>query len=293
MQKTAYLNPSEIQLLKDFNSKYQSMKTQFKIHSTAILLMLLLFNSKGIIAQESVASKNESQVTVFPVLWQQTAAEYRALCYQAFNFATLRLNEIPRKEIKKGNLVIITDLDETILDNSYVSSQLIKENKQMTEAEWNRWTAASKSTAVPGAVAFLQEASKKGITIFYVSNRDTASVKSTLIDLKNLQLPNADASHCLFKSNTSSKEVRRMTIAKEYKIVMLLGDNLNDFKDTFEKKAIAERFLATDAEQELWGKKFIVLPNATYGEWVSALYNFKHLTEEEKEKYRRELLKGY
>ncbi|TCN55411.1 5'-nucleotidase, lipoprotein e(P4) family [Flavobacterium circumlabens] len=269
------------------------MKTKFKTYATAVLVILLLFSSKEIIAQDSVVYKSESQVTVFPVLWQQTSAEYRALCYQAFNFATLRLNEIPKKEIKKGNLAIITDLDETILDNSYVGAQLIKENKQMSDAEWNRWTNASKTTEVPGAVAFLQEASKKGITIFYISNRDTASVKTTLIDLKNLQLPNADAEHCLFKSNTSSKEVRRMAIEKEYKIVMLLGDNLNDFKNTFEKKSIADRFIATDAEQELWGKKFIVLPNATYGEWVSTLYNHEHKSDEEKEKIRRELLKGY
>lgn len=74
---------------------------------------------------------------------------------------------------------------------------------------------------------------------------------------------------------------------------MLLGDNLNDFKNTFEKKSIADRFLATDAEQEQWGKKFIVLPNATYGEWVNALYNYTHKTDAEMEKIRIELLKGY
>ncbi len=261
--------------------------------SFAILFMVLFLYSNTIIAQESTAYKNESQVTIFPVLWQQTSAEYRALCYQAFNLATLRLNEIPKKEIRKGNLAIITDLDETILDNSYFGAQLIKENKQVTDAEWDKWTAVSKTTEVPGAVAFLQEASKKGFTIFYVSNRDTTSVKSTLIDLKNLQLPNADASHCLFKSNTSSKEIRRTTISIDYEIVMLLGDNLNDFKNTFEKKSITDRFQATDAEQEEWGKKFIVLPNATYGEWVNALYNYTHKTDEEKEKIRRELLKGY
>jgi 5'-nucleotidase (lipoprotein e(P4) family) len=259
----------------------------------AILLLASFLYCNQVIAQESTAYKSESQVSIFPVLWQQTSAEYRALCYQAFNFATLRLNEFPKKEIKKGNLAIITDLDETILDNSYVGAQLIKENKQMTDAEWNKWTAVSKTTAVPGAVAFLQEASKKGFTIFYVSNRDTTSVKSTLIDLKNLQLPNADASHCLFKSNTSSKEVRRTTIAKDYKVIMLLGDNLNDFKNTFEKKSIAERFTATDIEQEQWGKKFIVLPNATYGEWANALYDYTHKTDEEKEKIRLELLKGF
>lgn len=270
------------------------MKTQNPNYIRFTILFLAFFlHSKEIIAQESTAYKTEIQVTIFPVLWQQTSAEYRALCYQAFNLATLRLNEIPRKEIKKRNLAIITDLDETILDNSYVGAQLIKENKQMTDEEWDKWTSASKTTAVPGAVAFLQEASKKGFTIFYVSNRDTTAVKSTLIDLKNLQLPNADASHCLFKSNTSSKEIRRITISKDYEIVMLLGDNLNDFKNTFEKKSIADRFLATDTVQDQWGKKFIVLPNAYYGEWVSALYNYTHKTDEEKEKIRRELLTGY
>lgn len=259
----------------------------------AILFLAIFLFSKEINAQESTAFKNESQVPSLSVLWQQTSAEYRALCFQAYNLATLRLKEIPKKEIRKGNLAIITDLDETILDNSYVGAQLIKENKQMTDEEWDKWTAASKTTALPGAVSFLQEASKKGFTIFYVSNRDTTAVKSTLIDLKNLQLPNADASHCLFKSNTSSKEIRRTTISKDYEIVMLLGDNLNDFKNTFEKKSITDRFLATDAEQEQWGKKFIVLPNATYGEWVNALYNYTHKTDEEKEKIRKELLKGY
>lgn len=134
--------------------------------SFTILLLAFFLNSKEMYAQGLTECKNESQVTLLPVLWQQTAAEYRALCYQAFNLATLRLNEISRKEIKKGNLAIITDLDETILDNSYVGAQLIKENKQMTEIEWNRWTAASKTTAVPGAIAFLQEAIKKESLFF-------------------------------------------------------------------------------------------------------------------------------
>lgn len=163
----------------------------------------------------------------------------------------------------------------------------------MTDEEWNRWVQASKSTEVPGAIAFLKKAHNKGITIFYVSNRDTSSVKSTLIDLKNLDLPNADAEHCIFKSSTSSKEVRRNIVAKDFKIVMLLGDNLNDFSNIFEKKSIPNRLVATDSVEEEWGKKFIVLPNANYGEWENALYNYEHKSDEEKDKMRKDLLKGY
>src|ERR1700761_9242142 len=50
-------------------------------------------------------------------LWQQKAAEYRALCFQAYNIAHLRADQAVAKPSKKP-MVIITDIDETLLDNS-------------------------------------------------------------------------------------------------------------------------------------------------------------------------------
>ncbi|MCG9791950.1 5'-nucleotidase, lipoprotein e(P4) family [Flavobacterium algicola] len=259
----------------------------------SICILFLVLSVPNLQAQDKSNTYDESQMKAYSILWQQTAAEYRALCYQAFNLASVRLKEIPRRQFRKGNLAIITDLDETILDNSYVGAQLIKEHKQMNGAEWDRWTAVSKATEVPGAVAFLKEASKKGITIFYVSNRDTASVENTLIDLKRLELPNADAAHCLFKTDTSSKEIRRKKIEENYKIVMLMGDNLTDFSTAFEKNSIQDRFDKTDLDQKKWGDKFIVLPNCNYGEWENALYNYERKSDDEKVKMRMELLKGF
>jgi len=238
--------------------------------------------------------QNETILKELPVLWQQTAAEYRALCYQAFNIATLRLNEIPKKKLKKENLAIITDLDETILDNSYVYGKLIKEGKEYSSTAWKEWTDKSAATEVPSAVEFLQFAHAKGVTIFYISNRDTSEVNSTLINLQKLQLPNADTAHMLFLSNTSSKETRRQIVMSNYNVVMLLGDNLNDFMQVFEKKPIEERKSEVDKVREDWGKKFIVLPNATYGEWENALYNYqRNLSAQEKENVRKELLKSF
>ncbi|AWG20709.1 5'-nucleotidase, lipoprotein e(P4) family [Flavobacterium faecale] len=259
----------------------------------SICLLLLAASIPNVMAQEVAPKNDESQVKVYSILWQQTAAEYRALCYQAFNLASLRINDIPRRQLRKGNLAIVTDLDETILDNSYVGAQLIKENKQMNGAEWDRWTAASKVTALPGAVEFLKEAAKKGITIFYISNRETSAIQSTLIDLKRLGLPNADEAHCLFKSTTSSKEVRRNVVEKDYKIVMLMGDNLTDFSTAFEKNSIQDRFDKTDLDRKQWGDKFIVLPNCNYGEWENALYDYQRKTDAEKAQMRLNLLKGY
>ncbi len=270
-----------------------------KLYLRSTLLLFVLYSAMHPASAQDTTmqvmhQQTESLLKEYPVLWQQTAAEYRALCYQAFNIAAMRLNEIPKRIIRKGKLAIITDLDETILDNSYAEAQLIKEGKEMTNAEWKKWTDKSAATAVPGAVEFLQAASKKGITIFYISNRDTAAVQSTLLDLKRLQLPNADTAHMLFLSNTSSKEARRQIVASSFNVTMLLGDNLNDFMNVFEKKPIEERFIETDKVKQEWGKKFIVLPNSTYGEWENALYNYqRNLSAAQKEAIRKQLLKGY
>jgi 5'-nucleotidase (lipoprotein e(P4) family) len=251
---------------------------------------MLLFAQK----QTTADVQNEATLKILPVLWQQTAAEYRALCYQAFNLATLRINEIPQSRLNKKNLAIITDLDETILDNSPQEAALIKNNAAYSSKDWAEWTRLAVAEAVPGAVEFLQMASKKGISIFYISNRDTAEVQSTLLNLKKLQLPDADLKHMLFKSNDASKEVRRQEIMKKYNVIMLMGDNLNDFTKVFEKGSITARKDETDKVKDEWGKKFIVLPNSTYGEWENAIYNYSHkLTPLQKDSIRLHLLKSY
>ena len=256
-----------------------------KVFTLSLLILTSFF---------AVAQNTETWVKEYPVLWQQDAAEYRALCYQAFNIAALRINEIPKRKLKKRKLAIITDLDETILDNSYSEAQQIKDGKSYSAESWKSWTDKSNATAVPGAVAFLQMAKAKGITIFYVSNRSVDDVNSTLINLRKLNLPDAKTENMLFYSTNSSKEERRQSILKDYEVVMLMGDNLNDFTAAFEKKSSDDRFAETDKVREEWGRKFIVLPNAMYGEWENAIYNYQRdLTPERKEEIRRATLKGH
>ncbi len=234
----------------------------------------------------------ENDQKLLPVLWQQYAAEYRALCYQAFNIAALRLDRATRAGKRK--LAIITDLDETILDNSYSEAQALLEGRSYTPASWKKWTDRASATAVPGAVEFLQRARKKGVRIFYISNRDTSEINSTLANLRALRLPDADTSHLLFLSNTSSKESRRQTVTKKYQVFMLIGDNLNDFTKAFEKGSSANRAAEVDRVRAEWGNKFIVLPNATYGEWENAFTNYQRgLTRQQKDSVYRQLLKGF
>ncbi|HEX7692544.1 MAG TPA: 5'-nucleotidase, lipoprotein e(P4) family [Sediminibacterium sp.] len=235
--------------------------------------------------------KNDQKL--LPVLWQQHAAEYRALCYQAFNIATERLMQVKKK--RRQQLAIVTDIDETLVDNSYSEAQLLKEGKSYSPADWKRWTDLSAATEVPGAGDFLRLAKSRGISIFYVSNRDTSEIESTIRNLQKLQFPDADREHMLFMQGVvSSKESRREAVMQTHKIIMLLGDNLNDFTKAFEKGSIQQRFQETDNARTEWGKRFIVLPNATYGEWESALTGYRRgLTISQKDSVYYRLLKGF
>jgi len=238
--------------------------------------------------------ENPCNPKTLSVLWQQTSAEYRALCYQAFNLATLRIDQIPEKTLKTGHLAIITDLDETILDNSPGEAQSILEHRSHTAKGWKEWVKLKAAPALPGAVEFLNYAHSKGISVFYISNRETDEVAWTLENLKALDLPDADTAHMLFMNTTSSKETRRQAVLKNYQVVMLLGDNLNDFTTLFEKRSIRERNAEADKVREEWGRKFIVLPNSTYGEWENAIYNYnRHLTADQKDSIRLSTLNGY
>lgn len=271
------------------------MQQSCKIKQTSILLLLIinLLCANVLLAQNMQAQHTAAPNKLLPVLWHQHAAEYRALCYQAFNLAEMRLASIKVKKHKRP-LAIITDIDETALDNSYSEAQSIKTNAEYNPANWKNWTSKAAATPLPGAVAFFQKAKQMGFHVFYISNRDTSEVGTTLKNLQAYQFPDATAEHLLFLSNESSKEARRQKVAEQYDIVMLLGDNLNDFAKVFEKKNIADRFAETDAVQAEWGKKFIVLPNAIYGEWENALIQYKRgLNNAQKDSAYKAQLKGY
>ena len=95
--------------------------------------------------------------------------------------------------------------------------------------------------------------------------------------------------------NSSSKEDRRIKIAENYTVALLLEDNLADFSAMFDNHpTAADRTAAVMALKEQFGKKFIVLPNPNYGDWESALYNYQHnLTSAQKAEAFRKAGKRY
>lgn len=227
------------------------------------------------------------------VLYQQTAAEYRALCYQAFNIATLRVDESTKIMGGMKRKAIVVDVDETMLDNSPYEAKCVLENFGYPEG-WEEWMNSSSAQPVPGALDFLRYAKSKNIDIYYITNRKEKYRAQTLRNLQQLSFPDATDDHLFLKAESSSKKTRRARVSASHLIVMLIGDNLNDFSEVFEKKRMEDRFKLTDDFKQEFGKKFIVLPNAMYGEWESALYNYDNsLDDLQKSESRHSFLKGF
>lgn len=208
-------------------------------------------------------------------LWQQRAAEYDALCFQAYNIAKLRLDKSVSESHSKP-LAIVTDIDETVLDNSPNAVQQALQGKDFEQEAWYKWTSKAACDTIPGSTSFFKYAASKGVTIFYITNRDEREREATLRNLQKYDFPNADNGHLLLKQTNSGKEIRRAAVLKTHEIILLIGDNLSDFTSLFDKKPEQERTIVAQNQSENFGKLFIVLPNATYGDWENAIFKYNY-----------------
>lgn len=245
--------------------------------------------ASGVYLQQST-EKADLDYQVAAVLYMQKAAEYRALSFQAYNLARLRLDaDLDKKNVKKlpkdqrkMPRAIVVDIDETVLDNSPAQAYGIKNGKGFNLPDWYAWGDMKKAKAIPGAVDFLNYAVSKGVKIFYISNRDEVQKTATIENLKSAGFQDISADNVLLRTQESGKDTRRAIAAGKHRIVMLMGDNLDDFTSAFEKKSVADRFAEVDKAREEFGRKFIVLPNAMYGTWENAIYEYGRLTEAQK-----------
>lgn len=215
------------------------------------------------------------QGPLWGAVWQQRASEYRALCYQAYNTARMQL-DILLQQPHTRPLAVVTDIDETVLDNSPYQVHIAEKNEEYADASWIEWTKRVDCDTVPGALHFFNYAKSKGVDVFYITNRLEEEREQTLQDLQRWHFPDATNEHLILKTGGSGKGPRRDAISKTHEIVMLFGDNLSDFSSAFDKRPEGIRNTITQQNADLFGYRFIVLPNAMYGDWESMLYEYKH-----------------
>jgi len=88
------------------------------------------------------------------------------------------------------------------------------------------------SHCVPGSVDFLRYAASVVYSLL-ITNRNQAEKAATAQNLKILGFPGVTDQTLLVRTDpaTSSKEVRRKFRCSNFRVVLLMGDNLNDFSE--------------------------------------------------------------
>jgi 5'-nucleotidase (lipoprotein e(P4) family) len=232
------------------------------------------------------------------IRWVRDAAEYDALAMQAYTAAG---DDLPRLLADKswtampgqknyGQLppAIIFDVDETLTSGVEFQEILVPPFENSMFEDWNSGNTAR---AVPGAAAFAKLARDQGVELFFVTNRpcekkidmaDPCPQEATTVqDLNEADIP-ADADHVMLANEQAhwdrEKLIRRNLIARNYRIVMLIGDDLSDFIPCVRKKvyapctesaSIASRKRQAELYSSYWGAGWYVLPNPMHGSWTT------------------------
>jgi acid phosphatase len=243
------------------------------------------------------ASDLAEHPTLFATLWQQTSAEYRAAAMQAYDEASEVLPialadsgwtaavEQEGDDFSTLPPAVVLDVDETVLDNSPQQVRTILAGGSFDPEVWGAWVEEARAPAVPGAREFLALADSLGVAVFYVTNRDQPLEAATRRNLESEGLPlDPEVDTILSRGERESwgsdKTSRREAIAERYRIVLLVGDDFNDF--VLARLPREERDRLVERYADRWGDRWIVLPNPVYGSWEGALYEEADDTPEER-----------
>lgn len=243
-------------------------------------------------------------------LWMQRSVEYKANTLTAFTLAKIRLDQALADEnwtgapaeqtgaYQKLPPAIIADVDETLIDNSAYQVWMILNQKTFESGTWTQFVNTRISTAMPGAVEFAKYADSRGVKVFYVSNRTAEEEAGTRQNMERLGFPmggNVDVFLMARKQPDwgSAKSTRRAYVAKDYRVLLNLGDNFGDFSDAY-RGTEAERLKAFEDNRERWGREWIMFANPSYGSFESAPFGHdykKPLNEQRKAK--RDVLQSW
>ncbi len=224
-------------------------------------------------------------------LWMQASAEYRAATLGSYALARRQLDAaladpswdalpaaergaIARRGFESLPPAIIVDADETLIDNSPLQARNIRAGGDFDYGRWLAWVKEARARAIPGAVEFAQYAASRGVTVYYVTNRDApAEVEGTVANLRQLGFPvAADAGNVMLRGDARApdreKGERRRWVGERHRVLLMLGDNLGDFLDGIGGSR-SERDALVEAHRGFWGERWIMLPNPSYGSWES------------------------
>jgi acid phosphatase len=251
---------------------------------SALSVTLLVFLVACAPARKATVVDQESSgghETLNAAVWMQLSAEYAGSALQAYRIAKTQLGEalkdsswsaLPDQHgAESFPPAVIVDVDETVLDNSPFQARLVRANQTYVRDAWNKWVREERARPIPGALDFVRAASEAGVRVFYVTNRSSDLEEATRNNLLAVGFPVAeDVDVVLTRAElaawTGDKSSRRDFVAKDHRVLLLIGDDLNDFV-VADGVSSEGRSTLVSQNAEYWGSRWIVLPNPVYGSW--------------------------
>jgi len=231
--------------------------------------------------------------TLNAVAWYQASAERDLVFTTVYRAASQHLSAalrdkawdaLPKEDrrvpVKGLAPAIIVDVDETVLDNSPAQVREIVERRGFDEAKWGAWVREEKARPLAGSVEFLRDAAKRGVTVFYITNRDLDQTEATIANLRSAGFPVERDAQVLAlgtvvpdcESKGSSKSCRRQLVGRTHRVLMQFGDQVGDLVQIDANTPDGRR--AAIAPYQAWiGERWFVLPNPMYGSWEPALFD--------------------
>lgn len=279
------------------------------LSAAAAAIMLAGLRLAAPAAAEQPASVPQNDL-LNATLWMQRSVEYKATTIGLYAMARQRLDQALADKTwtavadKQGaNFAdmppaIVMDADETVLDNSPYEASLVTRGSDFAPKEWTTYVKDKVTRAVPGAIEFVKYADSKGVKVFFVSNRTKEEEPASIENMKALGFPMGGNVDTFLSSGEqpdwkSAKENRVAFVAKDYRVMMLFGDNLGDFTDNYKGSAEEREQFARDSMAH-WGHDWIMLPDPEYGSWESTPFgnNYK-LSADERRKMKIEALQPW
>lgn len=295
----------------DFALNRKTRRPMALLLAFSLALSLAACASQEEETQEQAMAAVPANDNLNAVLWTQRSVEFKGNAWTAYKLAMIRLDQalankkwtgVPAEQT--GNYrslppAVILDVDETVLDNSDYQAWNVTAGTSFDPKTWTSFVNSQTSRPIPGALEFTQYAAKKGVKVFYVTNRVAEEEAATRENLAKYGFPlDGNMDTILVRGEreewkSSAKSARRAFVAGNYRVLLNIGDNFSDFTDDY-KGTDAERLQVFEANAERWGKEWIVISNPTYGSFESTPYNndFK-LSDDEKRKAKRDALTSW
>ena len=260
------------------------MITPYRMPCCSLVLLLVGAMAGGLSAQSIDV---EADYRYGALTWMQNSAEYRFLTEQTYRAALTQLQiglQDPNWSADEVQLAVggfqhktpavILDCDETLLDNTAYSGRNIVEGKEYSTESWNAWCQEARARVVPGSLDFVNAARGLGVKIFFVTNRRDVVKEATIKNLNELGF--LASKHNVLTKNPEQgrqddKVSRRAMVARNHRIVLLIGDSMSDLCSGMDTYNTEERNRIAKEKRMMLGSRWFMLPNPVYGGWQRAL----------------------